>query len=147
MSDKILRADILRLRDSPEVPRPRLTNIQSLPEFDGWDSQGAIEIAIVFEYLHAWKEWHKKYSCPLKINFQIFQPAKVFCERIFLPFRWYVRWCAQRLGRFPQPWELNFKWLQQEIEDEWQEVKQTQVVTEDDNSWQIRLILKAHDKE
>ena len=124
--------------------QPKLIKISDVDTFQGWDSGVASDVAIGFEYIHAWKEHHQKYSCPLKINPQIFQPAKNFCERIFLPFRWYVRWCIKLLGKFPQPWELNYKWIQKEVEEEWLEVRHTKVIAEVDHTWQSQRILAVH---
>lgn len=98
----------------------------------------------MFEYMHAWKEYHQKYSCPLKFNSEILHPAKVFCEKIELPFRWYIRIAIQLLDRFPKPWELNFKWMHKEVESTWLDMKHTCVVTGADNQWEIQSILAAH---
>lgn len=98
----------------------------------------------MFEYMHAWREYHQKYSCPLKFNPDIFDPAKDFCEKIGLPFRWYIRFVIQLLDRFPKPWELNFKWIRNEVELLWLDMKHTQVATGADNQWEIQQILTAH---
>lgn len=144
MSKPLPEPDPRSTRVNGIVPKPKLTEITSTEEFQGWDGVGASNVALMFEYMHAWKEYHQKYSCPLRVNPAIFDSAKAFCEKIGLPFRWYMRFTIQLLDRFPKPWELNFRWIHKEVELSWLEMKHTKVFTGADNQWEIQRILSVH---
>jgi hypothetical protein len=122
-----------------------LVFVKELDEFVGWDNPSSLnEIALSMEYRHAWKDFFNSYTCPLEISSKSFKLASLYCAKIGLPFRWFLRWSIQLLGHFPQPWELNLHWLQEEVESIWIEVQDVKVLKGIDPSWQILDILKAH---
>jgi len=123
----------------------KLIGIQETQEFQGWDSGEISDTAMIFEFQHAWKDFHDKHSCPVRPNVEALQSAKKFCFSHGLPFRWYLKIAIQVLGRFPKPWEINYKWLQEEIALEWLELKHTKVATETDHSYEAESILKRED--
>ncbi len=105
----------------------QLTPILELDEFNGWDVGDTSDNALIYELKHAWKDYFQKHVCPVNVSPQTLYPARDFCKEIGIPFRFFVRWCAQILGRFPQPWELNLKWLHNEVEYQWQSIKHIKV--------------------
>ena len=105
----------------------QLVPIRDLDEFCGWDANDISDNALVYELKHAWKDYHGKHSCPINITPSTLYPARDFCQRIGLPFRFFVSWSIQILSRFPQPWELNFKWLHEEIETLWLDIKDVKI--------------------
>jgi hypothetical protein len=128
------------------IPKPpKLIGIQETQEFQGWDSGEISDTAMIFEFQHAWKDFHDKHSCPVKPNIEVLQSAKKICFELGLPFRWYLKLAIQILGRFPKPWEINYKWLQEEIALEWLELKHTKVAVETDHSPEAEVILNREE--
>lgn len=125
---------------------PQYIGITETPEFQGWDSGEMSDTAMIFEFQHAWKDFHNKHSCPVKPNVEVLQSSKKFCLERGLPFRWYLRLCIQILGRFPKPWEINYHWLQAEIHDVWLDLKYTKVPLEIDHTFEAKAILKSFEE-
>ncbi len=126
----------------------KLIKLTQTDEFTGWDVGEISDTALVFELKHAWKDYFKKYSCPLVVSPATLYPARDFCKRIKIPFRFFIRCSIQILGQFPKPWELNQKWLHDEIELLWLTTKDTLipdlvVVSPYDEA---EKILKAHNE-
>jgi len=120
-------------------------SLAELDEFIGWDnSANAPEFVFLVEYQHAWKEFFNAYMCPIQVKPQSFESSKNFCQRVGLPFRWFLRWSIQILEHFPRPWELNLHWLQAEVEQIWLDAQNVKVLKGVDPSWQLPKILKAH---
>lgn len=123
-------------------PRVELISIRELVEFNGWDSTAEMtDLAILTEYRHAWKDYFQKFTCQVQVNKETLRPSKEFCIRIGLPFRWYVRWSAAILEHFPQAWELRMKWLQNEVEYLWSEIKHVKVPKGADYTWEALKIM------
>jgi hypothetical protein len=132
---------------SLRVPKsPTLVNIKETQEFQGWDSGEMSDTAMIFEFQHAWKDFHNKHSCPVKPNVEVLQSAKKFCFEHGLPFRWFLRIAIQILGKFPKPWEINYKWLQEEVALAWLDLKHTKIATEIDRESETESILKTFEE-
>lgn len=121
----------------------KLIKVTQLDEFTGWDVGDISDNALVFEFKHAWKDFFKKYSCPLTLAPSTLYPARDFCKRIGMPFRFLVEWSIPLLGHFPQPWQLNLHWLQEEVEFIWLEVKDVYVPEFVDSIIEAQKIIKA----
>lgn len=114
-------------------------------EFSGWDNpkSNPSDIVLVFEYKHAWRQYHDKHSCPLEINGASLRPAFNFCSSIGIPFRFFLEMCIRLLDKFPAPWELNLRWLREEIALEWAKIKEVQIISEVDVACLIQKMRKA----
>jgi hypothetical protein len=123
----------------------KLIRVTDTDEFMGWDVGDISDTALIFELKHAWKDYFKKHSCPLTVAAATLHPARDFCKRIGIPFRFFIRCSIQILGQFPKPWELNLRWLQEEIEIIWLSMKDTliPVIQETDEA---QKILRSHKK-
>ena len=124
----------------------KLTKVTQLEEFTGWDTGDISDNALVFEFKHAWKDFFKKHSCPLTLSPATLYPARDFCQRIGMPFRFLVEWSIPFLDHFPLPWQLNLRWLQEEIEDIWLEVKDVYVPELVDSFIEAQKIVKANNE-
>ena len=127
MSTEVFGDDRDRRVLPKEMFRSQLVEITSLPDFHGWDLIDTTDVSILFEYKHAWREYHNCCSCTFSVKPETLLPARRFCLEIKLPFRFYVRWCARLLGYFPKPWELNYDWLKEEISSNWLELQHVKV--------------------
>jgi len=104
-----------------------LKSILELDEFQGWDVGEISDNALVFELKHAWKDYHNKFSCPINVSPKTLYPARDFCQNIGIPFRLFLKLSIQILGKFPNPWEFNFKWLHEEVELLWLNMKEVKI--------------------
>jgi len=122
----------------------KLTKVTQLDEFNGWDVGEVSDNALIFEFKLAWRDFFKKHSCPLTLAPSTLYPARDFCKRIDMPFRFLVEWSIPILGQFPLPWQLNLHWLQEDVEDIWLEVKDVYVPELVDSFIEAQKIVKAN---
>ena len=123
----------------------KLTKITDLDVFNGWDSGGDLkDIVLVTELKNVWMSYHKKYSCPLIVSPSTLYPARDFCKRINIPFRYFIELSIPFLEQFPQPWQLNLHWLQDEIETIWLQTKDVSIPESISSLDDSQKILRSH---
>ena len=122
----------------------KLIKITQLPEFNGWDLGDDLkDITLITEIRNAWMDYHKKYSCPLIVSPKTLYPVRDFCKRINIPFRYFIQLSIPFLEQFPQPWQLNLHWLQDEIETIWLQTKDVSIPESISSLDDSQKILKA----
>lgn len=124
---------------------PKLQPLIETEEFSGWDhpQSNPTDMVLIFEYKHAWRQFYDRHTCSLEVNGASLRPALNFCSSIGIPFRFFLEMCIRLLDKFPAPWELNLRWLQEEIALEWAKIKEVQVMSEVDTTCLIQRIRQA----